>query len=223
MSTIDLSHSARMDILDAALKLAAFDGWHEPMLVQATHDAGLPEGAHELYFAGGVMELIEFWHEQLDQHVSTHLAACDLDNMKIRQKVETGILAGLEVLNSHQDAARRVMTRLALPDGLALASKFLWNRADIIWRAIGDTSTDVNFYTKRMTLSAVISTSTMAWLSDTSEDKAKGRAFVSARINNVMQFEKAKAQFRKRTDSLPDPIAFMSRLRYGRRPRRRTR
>jgi len=43
----------------------------------------------------------------------------------------------------------------------------------------------------------------MRWFNDTSEDGAETREFLSARIGNVMQFEKFKAEIRERTKDWP--------------------
>jgi len=145
----DLSYNARRAILDGALRLAAFEGWTDKTLREATAKAQLPKGAEALYFPDGVLELISFWGEEL--------------NHKVDQ----------------------------------------------------DLSTDANYYSKRTILSAVISSSLVAWVADTSADKADGRAFIEARIANVMQFEKAKWALKKRTENLPNPAEFLGQLRYG--------
>jgi len=217
----DPSSIARRQILDTALVLAPFDGWTSGMLTQAAKDTGLPEGAEELYFPGGPLEVIEFWNEQCDRSVEKDLSKLDLKSMRIRDKVTAGVLARFYALGPHEDAARRAVARTALPDGLTLSPKILWRSADTIWKAIGDSSTDFNFYTKRTTLSAVISSSLAAWLADDDPEKEKARAFLDARIENVMQFEKAKYQAKKTIEKLPDPVSLMGRLRHGGRRRRR--
>nr|HRK71172.1 COQ9 family protein [Micropepsaceae bacterium] len=83
-----------------------------------------------------------------------------------------------------------------------------------VWRAIGDTSTDFNFYSKRAILSGVISSTMMFWFSDDSENYADTRAFLDRRIADVMQIEKVKAAVSSVTSKLPDPLALLSRLRY---------
>ena len=217
----DPSFVARRVVLDAALNLAPFDGWTSSMLKQAVRDAKLPDGADELYFPGGPLELIEFWNAECDRIVEQDMAELDLDTMRIRDKVTAGVMARFYALGPHEEAARRAVARTALPDGLTLSPKILWSAADTIWRSIGDTSTDFNFYTKRTTLSAVISTSLAAWLADADPDKEKARAFLDARIENVMQFEKAKFTAKKNLEKLPDPVSLLGRLRHGSRRRRR--
>ena len=63
-----------------------------------------------------------------------------------------------------------------------------------MWRLAGDTASDFNHYTKRMTLSAVYASLLAVFVNDESENFADSRAFLDRRIDNVMQFEKVKAQ-----------------------------
>lgn len=217
------SETARLDILSLVLKHVPFDGWTSKSLRYAVEDAGLPDGAEELYFPGGPLEVIRFWSEQCDLKVEAHIATLDIENMRIRDKVTQGVLARLQAIEKHDEAARRAMSRLALLDALGQGPAQIWASADTIWRAIGDTSTDVNFYSKRTILSGVIGSSMLSWLSDDTDDKEKARAFLDARIQNVMQFEKAKWDFKKRTADLPKPAEILGRLRYGNRRRRRAR
>ena len=215
------SEQARRSILDAALSIAPFEGWNSKLLEDSVADAGLPKGADELYFPNGPLELIEFWSEICDRAVTQDLEKLDLDSMRIRDKVTAGVLSRLYAIGPHEEAARRAIARTALPDGLSLSPKILWRAADTIWRGIGDQSTDFNFYTKRTTLSAVISTSLAAWLADHEPDKEQARAFLDARIENVMQFEKAKYKVKKGLKAMPDPAELLGKIRHGGRRRRR--
>lgn len=215
------SDAARQAIFEAALTHVPFDGWTSKSLRQAVADAGLPDGAEELYFPGGALEVIKYWSAQMDTVITAHFAALDLRSMKIRDKVTQGVLVRLEAIGRHEEAARRAVARLSLPDAAGQAAVQIWATADTIWRGIGDTSTDVNYYSKRTILSGVIGSSIMSWLADSDADKIKAKAFLDARIQNVMQFEKAKWDFKKRTENMPKPAEILGRLRYGTRRRRR--
>ncbi len=211
----DPSYQARRQILDRALVIAAFDGWTAKTLRDAASQAKLPKGSDELYFPDGPLELIGFWAEELNTHTEDTLKGLDLSVMKIRDKVTAGITARLEAIGGHEAAARRAAARLALPDALGQGPAQIWAAADTIWRAIGDVSTDANYYSKRAILSGVISSSLVAWLADSTADKHEARAFIDARIANVMQFEKAKWEIKKRAENWPNPIELLGQLRYG--------
>ncbi|WP_017931377.1 COQ9 family protein [Robiginitomaculum antarcticum] len=211
----DPSKTARQSILDAALPIAAFDGWTSKTLREAVAAAGLPKGAEKLYFPSGPVELITFWTAQCDSKTAEALSDMDLASMKIRERVTQGVIARLSTTTPHRDAARRALARLSLPSAGTAGPRSLWAAADTIWRAIGDTSTDANYYSKRAVLSAVIASTNPVWLSDLSDDKADARAFLDNRIENVMQFEKVKARARKFTGAVPNPAGILGRLRHG--------
>lgn len=205
----------RAAILERALEHAAFDGWTGGTLTRAVREAGLPEGADALYFPRGPIDAIDFWNLQADRAMAETLAAMDLAGLKVRQRIEEAVMARLAPARPHREAARRAAGRLALPDSGGTGPRILWRAADAMWRAVGDPSTDFNFYTKRATLSAVFAATFPVFLDDREPDLAQTRAFLRRRIENVMQFEKAKAQVRRMRGSLPDPLAFLTRLRHG--------
>ncbi len=214
------SHQARLDILKAALKHVPFEGWTAKTLKMAVKDTDLPKGSDALYFPGGALELIRFWAETADTEASEQISAKGLHNMRIRDKITESAWLRLQAMAGHEEAARRAIARLSLPDAIGQGPKQLWASADMIWRAIGDTSTDVNFYSKRTILAGVIGSTIMSYLSDDTPGKSRSRTFLESRIENVMQFEKAKLAFRKRRETWPDPAGFLGRVRYGRRRRR---
>jgi ubiquinone biosynthesis protein COQ9 len=83
-----------------------------------------------------------------------------------------------------------------LPTNAVRAGKLGWRAADIMWRAAGDTAADFNHYSKRTTLTAVYAATLLVFVDDESEGHADSRAFLARRIENVMQFEKAKAKLK---------------------------
>lgn len=219
----DASHKARADILNAMLPQAAFDGWTQKSLRLAVAQTDLPQGSEELYFPEGPLEVIKFWSAEMNDKIASDLAALDQPSLKIREKVTAGVLAALYAIGPHEEAARRAMSRMSLPDALGQGPKQLWSAADTIWRAIGDKSTDVNYFSKRTILAGVIASTLTVWLSDEDPQKSKARAFLDARIANVMSFEKAKWDFKKRAANMPNPAEILGKLRYGGRKGRRRR
>ncbi len=83
-----------------------------------------------------------------------------------------------------------------------------------MWRAAGDTATDYNHYTKRGILAGVYAATIAVFAHDESEGWADTRAFLGRRIEGIMRFEKAKAQFTGRATHRPSLSRFIGRLRY---------
>ncbi len=203
----------RAALLEAALPEAAFEGWSDATLTRAAKAAGYSEGEVQLYCPGGILDLIEVWSRTADDAAREAIAASQAT--RIRDKVTQAVLIRLEQYTGEEEAASRARARLLLPDGLDRGARLLWSTSDMIWRAIGDRSTDANFYSKRTILSGVFASTLAIWLDERDPGKPKTQAFLDRRIDNVMQFEKVKASWRKATDGLPDLTALASRLRYG--------
>ena len=206
--------SARIAILEHCLALAPFDGWTSGMLADAAVAAGVSSATSKAAFPGGVRDILRYWSARLDEEMSDAMAAPDFAELRIRDKVASAVRIRLDLVREDKEAARRAAAILAGPPMAGLAAKLVWATADAIWRGIGDTSADFNFYTKRAILSGVLSSTMARWLADDSEDGAATEAFLAARIENVMQFEKVKAQAKKIGIDPTAPIGWLARLRY---------
>jgi ubiquinone biosynthesis protein COQ9 len=200
-------------LVAALLPHVPFDGWSTRALDAAAADLGIDRDVARLAFPGGAPEMIAAYISQADADL---LAACGTDafrSMKVREKVTQAIRTRLEAATPHREAIRRAATILSLPQNAALAARLTWGTADAIWRAAGDTATDLNHYSKRAIASAVYSATLFYWLGDESEGFSDTWAFLDRRIAGVMQFEKWKAKLKGSGDR-PSLVRFLGRLRY---------
>lgn len=180
-------------LLDAALPHVAFDGWSPATFKAAVADAVVDPAVANAICPRGAVDLAIAYHHRGDAAMVSALATADLSDMRFRDKVAHAIRLRIRAIDD-KEAVRRGTTLFALPHMAADGAKLIWGTADAIWNALGDTSRDVNWYTKRMTLSGVYSAVVLFWLGDDSLDMQATDAFIDRRIDNVMQFEKFKAQ-----------------------------
>jgi ubiquinone biosynthesis protein COQ9 len=190
-------------ILAAALVHVAFDGFTDSLLASASDEAGVSLADMRRLFPDGPLSLVVTFSEWADAEMVRELGEHNLAVLKIRERIAFAVKTRLAVLKPHKEAARRAAAFLTLPPHAASGVKLLYRTVDAIWRAVGDTSTDFNFYTKRAILAGVYSTTLMRWFSDTSAGQTETDEFLRRRIDDVMQFEKFKAQIRKRVSALP--------------------
>jgi ubiquinone biosynthesis protein COQ9 len=211
--TID-PRDIRDDLIDAALPHVPFDGWSKAALRQAATDIGMDPADADALFPGAARDMIA-WHSQMaDRRMMEALAAMDLESLKIRERIATAVMTRLEMNAEHREAIRRALTILAMPRNASLSLKLLYHTVDDMWFAAGDRSTDWNFYSKRLLLSGVYSSTLLAWLEDGSEDFADTRAFLDRRIQNVMQVPKIQNRLKQVANLLPRRVgAFRA---YGR-------
>jgi ubiquinone biosynthesis protein COQ9 len=193
----------RTAVLLAALPHAAFDGFIDSVLGKAGTEAGVSKLEVARLFEGGPASLVEFYSVWADEQMEVKLAAMDLKAMKIRMRIAAAVWARLDALKPSKEAARRAAAMLSLPMNAALGTKLMYRTVDVMWRAVGDTSTDFNFYTKRGILAGVYGATAMRWFTDDSDDQKATEEFLAARIDNVMQFEKFKAKAAEALSNFP--------------------
>ncbi|CUH40336.1 rpsU-divergently transcribed protein [Jannaschia seosinensis] len=184
-------------LIDAALPHVAFDGWSEATFRRAVADAGVPPARARTIFPRGAIDLALAFHRQGDDQMVEKLRGEDLTDMRYSDRVAHAVRTRIEIAGAHREAVRRGVTLFSLPIHAADGARAVWGTADAVWDALGDTSDDVNWYTKRATLSGVYSSVVLYWLGDQSDGDRETWAFLDRRIADVMRIEKAKAQARK--------------------------
>ena len=185
---------ARERLIEAALPHVVFDGWTAATLDAAIAESGVDGGLARLAFPRGGIDMALAFHHRADRALADELAAADITSLRIRERVTHCVRRRIELVAEHREAVRRGVALLALPIHAPEGARAIWQTADIIWAACGDTATDYNWYTKRMILGSVYSATVLYWLGDASPNFANTWAFLDRRIGNVMSFEKSKAQ-----------------------------
>ena len=186
----------KKQLLDAAVDHVPFDGWSEATFQAAVRDADVNPTMAKAVCPRGAVDLAIAYHHRGNALMLERLSDADLAEMRFRDRIAAAVRYRLEVVED-KEAVRRGTTLFALPSHAADGAKLIWGTVDAIWTALGDTSEDVNWYTKRVTLSGVYSATVLYWLGDTSDDHAATWEFLDRRIDNVMQIEKLKAQVRE--------------------------
>ncbi len=158
--------------------------------------------------------MIDTYIREIDRQLEAGFAPQQLAALKIREKIRALVWRRLEIMGPAREAVRRALAILAMPQNLPLALRISWRNADLMWRLAGDTSSDFNHYTKRMTLGAVYGSTLLVWLDDQSEGWSETAAFLDRRIDDVMKFEKLKAEWRGSSDQRLSLSRFLGRLRY---------
>lgn len=209
--TLDELRTALAPLLPAE---AAFDGWGEPALVQAAAALGVPADRARLAFPGGAVEMIDAWFATIDATMAERCPPDRLAALKIRARIETLVMARIELVAPYREAVRRALAVLAQPQHGGTAARLGWRAADRMWRLAGDDATGFAHYTKRLTLGAVYGTTLLALLDDEGDELDETRAFLGRRIGDVMRFETLKAQIRPDPERQFSVARFLGRLRY---------
>lgn len=182
-------------LLEAGLIHVAFDGWTDQTFRAAVADSGVDLAVARAVCPRGAVDLAVAYHQRGDRLMAARAKAEDLSALRYSERVAALVRFRIEAADD-KEAVRRGSTLFALPQYAADGARLIWGTCDLIWTLLGDSSDDVNWYTKRATLSGVYGATVLFWLGDDSPDHQATWDFLDRRIDDVMRFEKFKANLR---------------------------
>ncbi len=204
----------KTQLLQAALAHVPFEGWTETTFKAAIEDSGMEASAARTACPRGAVDLAVAYHLAGDQVMLDHLAEANLSEFRFRDRIATAVRLRLEAVED-KELVRRGMALFALPHHAGEGAQLTWGTCDKIWTALGDSSNDINWYTKRATLSGVYGSTVLYWLGDDSAGHTASWDFLDRRIENVMQFETFKAKARENrllSGLMAGPLAVLGRI-----------
>lgn len=204
----------RLAMAAGVAEAAIFDGWSDAAVAAAAADMGVDPDVAGLVYPGGAMDMICAWIETIDADMAEVLAQDVLAKMPIRERIRSLIQFRLDAVAGLEEALRRALAIMAMPQNVARALKTGWHSADVMWRLAGDIATDYNHYSKRTILAGIYGATLAVFVGDESEGKADTKAFLDRRIEGVMKFEKTKAKLLNSDRETFSLTRFLGRLRY---------
>ncbi len=177
----------RSKFLLLAVAEVPFSGWTEELLQVIEQKMELDSGYSMILFEGGIKDLIVFYEKTQDQAMLDDLAK-HKEELRVREKVALGVKTRITFRSKTNKAVlSKLMKFYSNPLNVSLGIKNMWDTVDKIWYYAGDQSTDYNYYTKRLLLSAVYSSTLIYYLSDKSEQHQKTWEFLDKRIADVLK------------------------------------
>jgi ubiquinone biosynthesis protein COQ9 len=171
-------------IIEKALPHVPFDGWSSSTLSAAARAADVDVNYLPMVFPKGAIDAIDSFvawaDEQMELSVDDAFKA-----LKMPQKIATLILERLERFSNHRDAVRRAVHLCAMPWNITRAGLITFRTIDKMWELAGASDHDFNWYTRRMTLAYVYTTTLKYWLSDEGEEKTKTAAYLQRRLDEA--------------------------------------
>jgi ubiquinone biosynthesis protein COQ9 len=204
----------RLALAPAIAEAAVFDGWSAAAVAHAAEGEGVDPAVAALAFKDGAMAMIAAWIGSVDLAMRAALTPETLTQLPIRERIRTLVQFRLDRLAGREEALRRALAIMALPQNARATLRMGWASADAMWRLAGDTATDYNHYTKRATLAALYASTLAVFAYDRSDGHAETRAFLDRRIADVMRFEKTKHQLLHSGGERFSVARLLGRLRY---------
>ena len=194
------SKKLKEKLLLSMLSNVPFDGWSWQALYAGAEDIKLFEndfGEEEKnklksIFEYKLVNVVNALNVYLDEKMKKKFLKEKIDKLKTPEKIKKLILFRLQAAEKFKESIRVSLSFMAMPKNTKNSINMLYRTCDIMWRTSGDSSTDFSFYTKRLILSGVYSSTLLYWLNDESKKFNNTESFLDRRLNDVSKIGKLK-------------------------------
>ena len=180
----------RKNILNKSKKYVLRCGWNENLFKTVSNKNKLKNHEILALFPDGYLSLLEFYLKELNTEMTENAKNLDLIRMKINKRIREIILLRLKKTQQDKALIKKTYFTLLLPQHFKIASKSLYKTVDQIWFIAGDSSTDFNFYSKRVILSVIYSSTVLYWINNKSFEKTS--TFLDKQLRSISKIPQIK-------------------------------
>jgi len=147
----------RLKILNIAKKIIPKEGFNTKTFNIISKHSELDENETHLLFPKGYNDLIKFSLDQLNQDLENYCKNLELVRLPLHKRIRKILLSKILLMNKQKQFYKKIYLSLLLPKKNLSVPKQIYKSIDQIWYIAGDTSTNFNFYTKRLILAGIYS------------------------------------------------------------------
>ena len=201
-NTLD-NNQIKIDLIKAMLKHVPFDGWTWKAMEQGAIDIGFEKKKTSSLrikifkdlFQNGSIDFIDIFSEIIDLEVKQNYNLLESKPERIPEKIKKIIMIRLNLCQQYKEAVRSSISLTAIPVNTKISLNILYRTCNSIWRIAGDKSTDFSFYTRRISLAAVYTSTLLFWLNDKSDNNIETEFFLDRRLKDVSRISSLKRPF----------------------------
>ena len=197
----------RLEVLKYAKIFISEKGLNKNSLENISKRYGLNINEIEVLFPEGNIELIKFTLEQLNKELKEYCKKIDLIRLPVHKRIKKVLLSKISLMNKNKLFYRSIFLNLLIPKKNFSLSNQLYNSVDQIWFIAGDSSTDFNFYTKRLILSGIYSRVILFFFNNNNQEELEN--IIDESLKRVSKIPEIKSKLKIFKDYLPKIANFV--------------
>ena len=194
------NYKIRIDLIRAMLTHVPFDGWTWEAMEQGAADinfekkktSSLRIKIFKDLFKNGPIDFIDVFSEIIDLEVKENYNLIEFKPERVPEKIKKIIMIRLNLCQRYKEAVRSSISLTAMPVNARASLQILYRTCNSIWRVAGDKSTDFSFYTRRISLAAVYTSTLLFWLNDNSNNNIETEFFLDRRLKDIGKISSLK-------------------------------
>ena len=197
----------RQVVLRFAKEFVSENGLTKNCLENISKKYGLNNDETDLLFPQGNIDLIKFALGQLNNDLEVYCRQIDLIRLPIHKRIRKVLLSKISLMNKDKFFYRSIFLNLLIPKKNFSLSSQLYNSVDQLWFIAGDSSTDFNFYTKRLILSGIYSRVMLFFFNNNNQEELEN--ILDESLKRVSKIPEIKSKLKIFKDFLPKIANFV--------------
>mgnify|MGYP003389085047 CR=1 FL=1 len=197
----------RQVVLRFAKEFVSENGLTKNCLENISKKYGLNSDETDLLFPQGNVDLIKFALEQLNNDLEVYCRQIDLIRLPIHKRIRKVLLSKIFLINKDKLFYRSIFVNLLIPKKNFSLSSQLYNSVDQLWFIAGDSSTDFNFYTKRLILSGIYSRVMLFFFNNNNQEELEN--ILDESLKRVSKIPEIKSKLKIFKEYLPKIANFV--------------
>ena len=197
----------RQVVLRFAKEFVSENGLTKNCLENISKKYGLNTDETDLLFPQGNIDLIKFALEQLNNDLEVYCRQIDLIRLPIHKRIREVLLSKISLMKKDKPFYRSIFLNSLIPKKNFSLSSQLYNSVDQLWFIAGDSSTDFNFYTKRLILSGIYSRVMLFFFNNNNQEELEN--ILDESLKRVSKIPEIKSKLKIFKDFLPKIANFV--------------
>ena len=188
----------KVDLVTKMLNHVPDLGWTWDALYKAALNSKNPKRLTEeelkTLFDNKISNIIGIFNDKLDDEMYIIFNSEDNENLGVTQTVKALVLSRLRASENYKSIIKTSLFFMAQPRNAYEAFNQLMKTSNNIWEIAGDTSRGRNFYSKRLILAGVYSSTLAYWLAKETRSIDESEDFLDKRLDDVKNIGKISKQ-----------------------------
>jgi ubiquinone biosynthesis protein COQ9 len=197
----------RLEVLKLAKILVSKDGLKPNTLKTLSKKYNLNINETEILFPEGSNDLIKFALEQLNVDLEYCCKKIDLIRLPMHKRIRKILLLKISLMHKDKKFYKNIFINILILKKNIFLPKQLYKSIDQIWFIAGDTSTDFNFYTKRLILGGIYTRIALFFFNNNDQNELEN--ILDTNLRRVSNIPKLKSKINIFKDSFPKILKFV--------------
>lgn len=194
-----LNNKNQSIILNKTKEIVKADGWSINIIDKLIKD-GVKKSELIIIFKNDYKKLLGYFLEEINQLLELKVKKINIINFPVNIRIKKILLSRIQILNEDKIFYKKTFDHLLLPQNIKILKKSLYKSVDTMWYLAGDTSTDFNFYTKRIILGGVYTNAIFTFFNN---DIEQAEVNIDKNLKKISKLPKLKERFSFIKDNLP--------------------